>query len=99
MAVLKELTDAQFADLTKLVKIISESIKAHMELEPSSGDVSLYAMQVLSVICSLNRGYTKTQIEQMWAMSNKLSSKLHAASKGDTGGKFQSAAVNCRWKN
>ena len=96
-----DLTEKQLQDMTKLIKVISESIKNFIENDSSTtpgSDVSLYAMQVLSVICGLNRGYTKLQIDQMWDVSNRLSNKLHAAAKGDKPAKFQSA-VDYRLKN
>ncbi len=97
-----ELSERDFISMTKIIKIISESVKTYIENEPSTtkgSDISLYAMQVLSLICVLNRGYSKSQIDQMWAMSNKLSNKLHSLSKGDkVESPFQSA-VSSRYKN
>ncbi len=81
-----DLSEKEFLSMTKMIKIISESIKEYIENSQDTvhgKDDPLYAMQVLSLICGLNRGYTKTQMDQMWAMSVKVSNKLHAASKSD----------------
>ena len=97
-----ELTEREFADVTRLIKIIADSVKTHIESDPSTihgSDMALYAMQVLSLVCQLNRGYTKEQIAKIWDTSTKLSNRLHAASKSDkVTNKFQSP-VDIRYKN
>lgn len=97
-----DLTEREFLDVTKLIKIIADSVKTHIGSDPSvtpSSDMALYAMQVLSLVCQLNRGYTKEQIARIWDTSTRLSNKLHAASKSDkVTAKFQ-GPVNFRYKN
>lgn len=82
-----EFTEKQVADMTKLIKIISESVKNYLEnlKDPSipGSDTSLYAMQVLSLMCGMSRGYSRDQLDQMWESSIKFSQKLHAARKND----------------
>lgn len=82
-----EFTEKQVADMTKLIKIISDSVKTYLEnlKDPSipGNDTSLYAMQVLSLMCGMSRGYSRDQLDQMWAASFKFTQKLHAARKND----------------
>lgn len=81
-----DFSDKEFISMTKMIKVISESIKEYIEKDSTTAhgsDDALYAMQVLSLICGLNRGYSKIKMDQMWAMSTKVSNKLHAASKSD----------------
>lgn len=94
-----EFTEKQVADMTKLIKIISESVRSYLENldDPSvapGNDTSLYAMQVLSLMCGMSRGYSRDQLDGMWEMSAKLSQKLHAARKNDKAtSPFQGAAA------
>lgn len=101
-----EFTEKQVADMTKLIKIISESVKEYLENlnDPSvvpGNDTSLYAMQVLSLMCGMSRGYSRDQLDEMWEMSAKLSQRLHAARKNDKAtSQFQNAvAPDAAYKN
>lgn len=79
----KEVTDKQFNDITKLIKVLSESLKTYIEsiTDPSKTpgkDASLMAMQVLSLLCGYRRGYTRTELDELWEKSVKVSDKIRA---------------------
>jgi len=95
-----DFTEKQVVEMTKLIKIISETVRTYLEglKDPSSvpgNDTSLYAMQVLSLMCGMSRGYSRDQLDQMWESSIKFSQKLHAARKNDKAtSPFQDAIAN-----
>jgi hypothetical protein len=101
-----DLTDKQISEITKVIKVISESVTSYIEgiKDPTSvptGDISLYAMQVLSLMCGLSRGYGPDRLNTMWDVSTKLSRRLHAARSGDkVESMFQdSVGIDTHWKN
>ena len=102
---LADLSDKQVAEMTKVIKIISESVAEYIrdakESTPSTSDISLYAMQVLSLMCGLSRGYSSDYLNEMWENSTKLSKRLHAARKGDkVDSPFQKpVSIDTQYKN
>ena len=99
-----DLTAKQILDMTKLVKIIRDSIQTYIEnikdpMAVPGKDISLYAMQVLSLMCGLNRGYSKDQLNQMWETSSRLSNKIHAANKSDRVDSSFQGASDSHYKN
>lgn len=78
-----DLNSKQWRDITQLIKVISDSLKLYMDniKDPSDvpgKDISLMAMQVLSLLCGLSRGYTKTELDELWHTSMKISSQIHS---------------------
>jgi hypothetical protein len=73
------MNEKKWSEMAKFIKAISESIKGC--IEPHGGavdeDTPLMAMQVLSILCSLNRGYTKEKISKIWAASLDAAQKIH----------------------
>ena len=79
----KEVTDKQFYDITKLIKVLSESLKTYIEgiTDPSKTpgkDASLMAMQVLSLLCGFRRGYTRNELDELWEKSIKVTDRIRA---------------------
>lgn len=74
-------------DMNQLIKLISDSIKAFYDgtnvKELYNKDVSLMAMQVLSLLCGINRGYTKSQMDTMWEKSRSISRYMNDSRRSD----------------
>jgi hypothetical protein len=83
-----ELSDKQWKDITKLIKVLSESLKTYIDdikdpsLAPGKESL-LIAMQVLSILCGMKRGYSKTDLDNLWSTSLGVSSKIHASKNTD----------------
>lgn len=81
------LSDTEWHDMNILIKSISDSIKSFYDSdkskEVSNRDISLMAMQVLSLLCGISRGYTKEDMDRIWEKSNQISKKINASKKSD----------------
>jgi hypothetical protein len=70
-------------DVVRLMKIISDAQRKYIEGISNTSDIpdnnaTLVAMHALSVMCSLQRGHTKKEMDSVYDLAVKIASKLFA---------------------
>jgi len=83
----QELDERRWRDITKLIKVFSDSLKAYIkDLDKDNipdKDASLIALQVLSILVGLQRGYSKIELDKLWSTAHNLSNKINVSKAED----------------
>lgn len=99
-----DINEKKMGEITQMIKVLTESMKTHLSKIKNDGgtleqDTSIMALQILSILCGINRGYSNTKLNSLWANSLKTAEKINTVNKDKVTSDFTNYVYENRNKN